>query len=111
MDVLKDILDNLSDSVIIVDTCGQIVLFNNEALRIQRSISEKKIEIGAQFSDLVSEERKQTVTDVLRTLKRRKQKLYIHASQQGNYISAARDLISIPSGGKEIVTKEEPKKK
>jgi len=56
----------------------------------------------ADFQDKIDEE---AAADVLRTLKRRKQKLYIHASQQGDYIAAARDLICLPSGGKEIVTK------
>ncbi|MEX2233556.1 MAG: PAS domain S-box protein, partial [Cyclobacteriaceae bacterium] len=72
MDVLKDILDNLSDSIIIIDPNGQIVLYNNEALRIQRSISEKPIQIGECFTDMVSTERKQTVADILKTLKRQK---------------------------------------
>jgi PAS domain S-box-containing protein len=72
MDVLKDILDNLSDSIIILEPNGQIVLFNNEALRIQKSISEKPIEIGGYFNELVREERRQTVTDILKTLKRQK---------------------------------------
>ena len=56
----------------------------------------------ADFQDKIDE---QAAEDVLRTLKRRKQKLYIHASQQGDYIASARDLICLPSGGKEIVTK------
>jgi len=72
MDVLKDILDNLNDSLIIIDSYGQIVLFNNEALRIQKSISEKPIQVGDYFTDLVSPERKQTVTEILKTLKRQK---------------------------------------
>ena len=72
MDVLKDILDNLSDSVIIIDSYGQIVLFNNEALRIQKSISEKPIRIGDYFSEMVSVERKPIVTEILKTLKRQK---------------------------------------
>jgi len=56
----------------------------------------------ADFQDKIDEE---AAEDVLRTLKRRKQKLYIHASQQGDYIASALNLICIPSGGKEIVTK------
>lgn len=72
MDVLKDILDNLTDSVIILEPNGQIVLFNNEALRIQKSISEKPIQIGGYFPELVSEEGRQTVVDILKTMKRQK---------------------------------------
>jgi len=56
----------------------------------------------ADFQDKIDED---GAEEVLRTLKRRKQKLYIHASQQGDYIASARDLICLPSGGKEIVTK------
>ena len=72
MDLLKDILDNLNDSIIIIDSHGKIVLCNQEAQRIQKTISEKPIEIGALLTELVSDERKQTVTEILKTLKRQK---------------------------------------
>ncbi|MDQ2656493.1 MAG: PAS domain-containing sensor histidine kinase [Bacteroidota bacterium] len=72
MDVLKDILDNLNDSVITLDSRGQILMFNNEALRIQKSISEKPIRIGDYFTEIVSEARKPVVADILKTLKRQR---------------------------------------
>ncbi len=72
MDVLKDILDNLNDSVITLDSSGQILMFNNEALRIQKSISEKPIRIGDYFAEIVSDERKPVVVDILKTLKRQR---------------------------------------
>ncbi len=72
MDVLKDILDNLTDSVITLDACGRILLFNNEALRVQRSITEKPFRIGEYFTDMVSDERKPIVADILKTLKRQR---------------------------------------
>jgi len=62
----------------------------------------------ADFQDKIDEK---AAEEVLRVLKRRKQKLYIHASDQGNYIDSVRNFICFPSGGKEIVNKEEPKKK
>lgn len=75
MDVLKDILDNLNDSIIIIDSFGQIVLFNNEALRVQKSISGNAIRIGDYFVDMVSDDRKETVTEILKTIKRQKKPL------------------------------------
>ncbi len=72
MDVLKDLLDNLTDSLIILDSCGQVVLFNKEAVRIQKSISEKPLEIGADFAGLVIEERREVVSDILLGLRRHK---------------------------------------
>jgi len=72
MDVLKDILDNLNDSVIIIDACGQIVLFNREAVRIQKSISNRPLQIGDHFTEILSESRKQIVAEILKTLKRQK---------------------------------------
>ena len=72
MDVLKDILDNMNDSIVIVDGYGQIVLYNNEALRIQKSISETPMQIGAYYAELLGLERRQAVTEVLKTLKRQK---------------------------------------
>lgn len=75
MDVLKDLFDNLNDSIIIIDGQGRIVMCNREAQRIQRSISEKPIEIGQSFCELVSPERKKTVTEILKTLKTQKKPL------------------------------------
>lgn len=72
MDVLKDILDNLNDSIIIIDSFGQIVLYNNEALRIQKSISEKPIQIGDHFLEVVTPEHKETVAEILKNIKRQK---------------------------------------
>jgi len=72
MDVLKDILDNVTDSIIIIDADGKIVLYNKEALRIQKSLSETPIHIGESFTELVSEERKNVVTEIIKTLKRQK---------------------------------------
>ncbi|MCB1277507.1 hypothetical protein [Prosthecobacter sp.] len=65
----------------------------------------------ADFMDKVDEEQMATV---LKTLKKRKQKLYIHASQQGRSFAQVRDELVIPSGGEVIETKSEempPKKK
>lgn len=62
----------------------------------------------ADFQDRIDE---QQAGEILKTLKRRKQKLYMHASAQGTYIDIARNLICIPSGGKEIVPSTDPAKK
>ena len=53
MDVLKDILDNLTEGVLILDGQGKVVMYNQEALRIQRSITEKPLEIGKSIVELV----------------------------------------------------------
>jgi len=64
----------------------------------------------ADFMDKVDAEQMETV---LKKLKTRKQKLYIHASQQGRSFTQVRDALVIPSGGEVIETKSEemPKKK
>lgn len=49
MDVLKDMVENLSDAVVVIDGNDQIVLFNQEAVRVQRSLSEVPLEVGARF--------------------------------------------------------------
>jgi PAS domain S-box-containing protein len=75
MDVLKDILNNLNDSIVIIDPGGQIVLFNNEAERIQKSISDKPILVGCYLTDLVNGERAKVINDVLKTVRRQKKPL------------------------------------
>ena len=72
MDVLKDILDNLSDAVIVIDPAGQILLYNQEALRIHRSISDKPLEIGESFLELQNQERAGIISELIKTLKRQK---------------------------------------
>jgi hypothetical protein len=64
----------------------------------------------ADFMDKVDSEQMEVV---LKKLKTRKQKLYIHASQQGRSFAQVRDGLVIPSGGEVIETKSEemPKKK
>ena len=72
MDVLKDILDNLNDSIVIIDSLGRVVLFNSEAMRIQNSVSRKPLAVGECITELDSRDRKQVVSEILKTLKRQK---------------------------------------
>lgn len=50
----------------------------------------------ADFMDKVDDE---TIKDVLRTLKTRKQKLFIHATTEGKSFEKIRDELALPSGG------------
>jgi hypothetical protein len=61
----------------------------------------------ADFQDRIDEEQ---ANEILKTLKRRKQKLYIHASAQGQFIDVVRNLLCIPSGGKEILPNSDSSK-
>lgn len=72
MDVLKDILDRVSDSVIVVSPPGQIMLFNTEAARIQKSISDKPLELGAYLTDLAGGDRRKALADVLKAVKKQR---------------------------------------
>lgn len=82
MDVLKDILDNLNDSIIIIDGHGQVVLFNNEAVRIQKSVSEAPLVIGTHFTELLDEDHRQTVSGLIKTVKRQKKPIKNFAEYQ-----------------------------
>lgn len=70
MDVLKDILDNLSDSITIIDDHGQIVLFNDEAERIHKMLFETPLVIGAVYLDLQTPERRKIVEEIIDTVRR-----------------------------------------
>lgn len=85
MDVLKDILDHLNDSLIIIDRFGQVVLFNNEALRIQKSISETPLKIGSYYSELKGPEHSHTAAEILKTLKRQKKPVKNFAEHKTPY--------------------------
>ncbi|MEN9535248.1 MAG: hypothetical protein RLZ22_189 [Verrucomicrobiota bacterium] len=54
----------------------------------------------ADFEDMVDDE---VMKDVLRQLKSRKQKLYLHATKVGKSFNAVRNKLCEPSGGKAIV--------
>lgn len=79
MDVLNDILDSLNDSIIILDPFGQIIFYNTEALHIQKSISNKPVEIGDQIPDVVSLEHRQGITDILKAVRSQKKIFAINA--------------------------------
>ncbi|MGC4013701.1 MAG: hypothetical protein QM755_04170 [Luteolibacter sp.] len=56
----------------------------------------------ADFQDNIDEKEAE---DVMRRLKAKKQKLYIHASAEGKYFSSARDFMVTPTGGSVISAK------
>lgn len=82
MDVLKDVLDNLNESVVMVDPAGKVMLYNNEAVRIQKSLSGTPLAVGKCIADLETPDRRKTVTDILRTLKRQKKPIQNFAEYQ-----------------------------
>lgn len=61
----------------------------------------------ADFQDLIDPVQAEVVVKKLRS---RKQKLYIHASTRGRFFEQARDLLVKPLGGEVIETKAEPVK-
>lgn len=64
------------------------------------------------FADFMDKVDSEQMALVLKTLKKRKQKLYIHASKEGRSFAQVRDELVIPSGGEVIQTQpEEPPQK
>jgi len=70
MDVLKDILDNLSDAVTLVDAHGRIVLFNTEAERIHKAICTTPLSTGLSFLDIQAPECRKDIEEILETVGR-----------------------------------------
>jgi len=62
------------------------------------------------FSDFQDQVDDKQLETVLRNLKRRKQKLFIHASDKGKSFEKVRDTLVIPSGGEVIEPEKEVKK-
>ncbi|HSI63593.1 MAG TPA: hypothetical protein VLE43_10755 [Candidatus Saccharimonadia bacterium] len=62
------------------------------------------------FSDFQDQVDDKQLEAVLKNLKRRKQRLFIHASVKGNSFERVRDSLVIPSGG-EVIESEPEKKK
>jgi hypothetical protein len=85
------------------------ITFASTALMSKEVMEADTIYWFADFMDRVDSEQ---MALVLKTLKKRKQKLYIHASREGRSFVQVRDELVIPSGGEVIQTQsEEPPKK
>lgn len=87
------------------------ITFASTALMSKEVMEADTIYWFADFMDKVDSEQMKLV---LKTLKKRKQKLYIHASKEGRSFAQVRDELVIPSGGEVITTQSEeapPKKK
>jgi len=85
------------------------ITFASTALMSKEVMEADTIYWFADFMDKVDSEQMKLV---LKTLKKRKQKLYIHASREGRSFAQVRDELVIPSGGEVIQTQsEEPPKK
>lgn len=62
----------------------------------------RKVEAVYWFADFQDEIKPEVAAEILKELKRKKQKLFIHASKKGRYYDVARDMIAVPSGGGEV---------
>ncbi len=84
------------------------ITFASTALMSKEVMEADTIYWFADFMDKVDSDQMKLV---LKTLKKRKQKLYIHASREGRSFVQVRDELVIPSGGEVIQTQsEEPPK-
>ncbi len=103
---LKDIYEMMSKrkNTWYIDFCG--ITYAWTALMSKEVEQADAIYWFADFQDKVTPE---MMDKVLKRLKARKQKLYIHASIQGRSFEQVRDGLVIPSGG-EVIETELPKK-
>ena len=103
---LKDIYELMSKrkNTWYIDFCG--ITYAWTALMSKEVEQADAIYWFADFQDKVTPE---MMDKVLKRLKARKQKLYIHASIQGRSFEQVRDGLVIPSGG-EVIETELPKK-
>jgi hypothetical protein len=103
---LKDIYEMMSKrkNTWYIDFCG--ITYAWTALMSKEVERADAIYWFADFQDKVTPE---MMDKVLKRLKARKQKLYIHASIQGRSFEQVRDGLVIPSGG-EVIETELPKK-
>jgi len=103
---LKDIYELMSKrkNTWYIDFCG--ITYAWTALMSKEVEQADAIYWFADFQDKVSPE---MMEKVLKTLKKRKQKLYIHASVKGRSFEQVRDGLVLPSGG-DVIETELPKK-
>ncbi|HEX8039380.1 MAG TPA: PAS domain-containing sensor histidine kinase, partial [Chryseosolibacter sp.] len=91
--------------VIMVDPAGKVVLYNNEAVRIQKSVSGAPLAVGNSIAELENPDRRQTVTDILKTVKRQKKSIKNFAEYQmpdGCRIFLEVNYVPVLGPGKEL---------
>lgn len=103
---LKDIYEMMSKrkNTWYIDFCG--ITYAWTAILSKEMEQADAIYWFADFQDRVTPS---MMEKVLKTLKKRKQKLYIHASNKGRSFEQVRDGLVIPSGG-DVIETELPKK-
>lgn len=74
-DGLKDILDNLTDAITIIDGAGRIVAYNQEALRIENVISGSALKAGRHITEGLDDKRRKSLAGILSKVKRQKKPL------------------------------------
>lgn len=73
MDILNSILDNIDDGLVIINPAGEVLLCNSEANRIQIAISDTSIHVGKNVLDIVTEEKKAWLQEILQEVNHQKQ--------------------------------------
>jgi len=80
------------------------IMYTSPALLCREVMEADTLYWFADFQDAVDESH---IEDVVKKLKSRKQKIYIHASTRGRSFEKVRDLLVLPLGGEVIETKAE----
>jgi PAS domain S-box-containing protein len=70
MDLFKDILDCLTDSIIILDPLGHIVSYNKEAAHLQKSFHKKTAQAGDRIEAFLPPEQQATLSEAFLIVKK-----------------------------------------
>ncbi|MEK6783391.1 MAG: PAS domain-containing sensor histidine kinase [Bacteroidota bacterium] len=85
MDLLNSILDNIDEGIIIIDTEGKILFFNEVAINKSKAVSiNKPLQLGERLEDTVSPHRKEIICEMINEIKLKKQSNQTFAEYTNN---------------------------
>jgi PAS domain S-box-containing protein len=73
MDILSTILDNINQSVVIINPAGEMLFFNKEAAYFSDAINKKPLKVGLNLLEFASNGRKKIISDILTEMPSRKE--------------------------------------
>ncbi len=72
MDILNSLLDNLDEALIILDNEGRVLLFNEVAVGLNRSLFTQPFQHGDHFTDSINLEMSLAIRDIIQDVHKRK---------------------------------------
>lgn len=100
MDLLNSLIDNLDEALIILDNEGRVLLFNEVAIELNKSLFIKPFEEGEPFANSINLEMRLAIGDVIQDVQKRKtaEKYFTEIkNHKGSFVSLEFNFVPVQS--------------